>query len=73
MEVMGRVSESIDVRRRGGGERGVSLNTGGREEDLLEVPGGVGLGDGGEHDGGHDINLKTGKKRQHSGTFILKE
>ena len=49
---MGRVSKSKD---------------GGREEDLLEVPGGVGLGDGGEHD-----NLKTGKKRQHSGTFILK-
>jgi hypothetical protein len=29
MEVMGRVSESLDVRRRGGGEIVVSINAGG--------------------------------------------
>ena len=55
-EAMGRDRESMD----GGG---------GRVEDLLEVPDGVGQGDEGEH----DVNLKTRQKRTHSGTFIFKE
>jgi hypothetical protein len=42
---------------------------GGRQEDLLRAHGGVGQG----YEGEHDANLKTRKKRQHSGTFILKE
>jgi hypothetical protein len=48
-----------------------SEEKGGRhEEDLLKARDGVGQEGEGEHD---DVNLKTRKKRQHSGTFIIKE